>query len=123
MSSQSSLRLVVADHSWRITAEFESFGERLRRGFAQSFQGMIDAMNEGFGPDSVFAQATEQVKSLTELVKGFIYDAVITGQDAGAAANASTNFLVSLLQAKPELTETASELQRVEGQHPSFRSR
>src|SRR5215213_9261334 len=98
-----------------ISGEFGTFAERLKRGFRNSFDGMIKAMYEGFGPDAAFAQATEQVKSLTEAVKGFIADAVVTGQDAGAAANASITLLLSLLKLKPELTETAAELQRVQG--------
>lgn len=69
---------------WRDTAAFR-----------QSFQGMLDAINEGFGPNSPFATGADNIKQVATQLKQFIDDIRISYANDPIAAAAGHKPLVA----------------------------
>ena len=107
------------------------FVNRSAREFQRSFGGVIDALNSGLGPNSGFATAAANVKSIGDGLLGFVNDTRVAmatnvsgasqgnfggGEAAVASAqSASQKYLLSLLGAAPVVSDVAAALDHLRG--------
>lgn len=92
-----------------------SFNRILRDDFLGSFNGTLEAMKSGLGPDSPFVQAQQSVIGMREQLKGFVADARFFGASVGAAQKAAQAYALSQLTGAKELSPMQGEMERLKG--------
>lgn len=105
-----------------LAAMMEIFVTRQIRQFIGDFGVMMDALAEGLGADSPAVEATQNVISIGDALRGFVADTrkavELTGADPaaiGAAQEAAAAYALSLLGTAPELSAVEEELRRIQG--------
>lgn len=101
----------------KLVADFQAYVARMQVVFSDLFEGTLAGIAAGLGPDSPFASAAAQVQQLGEQLKGFVVDAAklpdpANGQRARAAA---VEGALSSLNPTPQLSETQTRIQKING--------
>lgn len=101
----------------KLVADFQAYVARMQVVFSDLFEGTLAGIAAGLGPDSPFASAAAQVQQLGEQLKGFVVDAAklpdpANGQRARAAA---VEGALSSLNPTPQLSETQTQIQKING--------
>lgn len=112
----------AGEASTALNAALIVFVQRVTRDFIVSFDVMIEAMNQGLGADSPAVKAGQNIKQLGDTLKAFIDDTVHAGQGLAqaspaiaAAREASQQYVLSLLQVTPTLSETQTAILTLRG--------
>ncbi|KUL94327.1 hypothetical protein DK26_15045 [Bosea sp. WAO] len=95
--------------------DLQAFLDRSVTEFRRSFAGTLDALNQGFGLNSPFLQASKSVKDTGEALKGFVADTQLTDGAYEAAREASRTYAMSLLTGAREIGAVEAEIQRING--------
>lgn len=87
--------------------------------FQRALPGLIDSLNEGFGPNSAFASAREQVKQTGEALKGLVSDAVYAmGEDSPwvvATREAVKSQALAILDGAKSLSLVETRMEEIRG--------
>lgn len=87
--------------------------------FQRALPGLIDSLNEGFGPNSAFASAREQVKQTGEALKGLVSDAVYAmGEDSpwvAATREAVKSQALAILDGAKSLSLVETRMEEIRG--------
>jgi Ca2+-binding EF-hand superfamily protein len=95
--------------------DLQEFLNRSVTEFRRSFAGTLDALNQGFGLNSPFLQASKSVKDTGEALKGFVADTQLTDGAYEAAREASRTYAMTLLTGAREIGAVEAEIQRING--------
>lgn len=101
----------------KLVDDFKSYVARLQVVFSDSFEGTLAGVAAGFGPDGPFASAASAVQQLGESLKAFVTDAskLPDPQNGQRARAAAVQGALSSLDPTPELSETQTQIQKING--------
>jgi hypothetical protein len=101
----------------KLVEDFKSYTARLQVVFSDQFEGTLAGVAAGFGPDGPFASAASAVQQLGESLKAFVTDAskLPDPQNGQRARAAAVQGALSSLDPTPELSETQTQIQKING--------
>lgn len=102
-----------------LVADFSTYKYKAIEDFQRALPGLIDSLNQGFGPNSAFASARDNVKSTGEALKGLVDDAIYAfGADSpwvGAAREAAKTQALAILDGAKSLTTVQTRMEEIKG--------
>ncbi|MHC2108987.1 hypothetical protein [Methylobacterium sp. CM6246] len=100
----------------KLVKDYQTYVARMTAQFADGFNGILAEVEAGFGTSGPFSQALSSVQSLGEALKGFVADAGrISPAATQAARGAAVQGALSALNPTPQLSETQTEFDRIQG--------